>query len=324
MCLKTASPTKAVASQCTRSHPDQVEILKKLTAKTPVENVSPRIGGGTLWRSAGGSPTVVIGPNKGLLDLEAIWAYRELLYFLIWRDIKVRYKQTVLGAWWAIIQPLMMMVIFTLVFGKFAKVPSDGIPYPIFCYTALLPWTYFSSALSRSSSSVVKEANLIQKIYFPRLLVPISAVVAPLVDFVLAFVILLGMMGWYSITPTWSVLVLPFFVLLALSTALSVGLWLSALHVKYRDIGHTVPFLAQFWLFASPVAYPVSLVPEGWRTLYSLNPMVGVVEGFRWTVLGKQSPDFAVMAVSAAVVFILLMGGLVYFKRMERSFADVI
>ncbi len=271
-------------------------------------------------------PVVVVEPKKGLfhLDLQAVWKYRELLYFLIWRDLKVRYKQTVIGAGWAIIQPLMTMVIFTLVFGKFAKVPSDGLPYPIFAYTALLPWIYFSQAISRSSTSVVGGANLIRKIYFPRLIIPISAAVAPLVDFAIAFVILLGMMVWFGTAPNWGVLALPLFLLLALVTSLAVTFWLSALNVVYRDVSYIIPFLTQIWMFASPVAYPVSLVPEKWRLLYSLNPMVGVIEGFRWALLGKESPDFGVMVLSTAVVLVIFISGIVYFKHMERTFADII
>lgn len=271
-------------------------------------------------------PEVVVQPSQGLfhLDLRAVWQYRELLYFLIWRDVKVRYKQTVIGAGWAILQPLMTMAIFTVVFGNFAKIPSDGLPYPLFAYTALLPWTYFAQAISRSGTSLVSSTNLISKIYFPRLIIPIASVATPVVDFLLSFVILLGLMGWFSVTPTWGVLALPLLLFLALLTALAVGLFLSALNVRYRDVGHTIPFLVQFWMYASPVAYPVSLVPERWRLLYSLNPMAGVIEGFRWALLGKESPDFGVMAASASVVLVLLIGGIVYFKQMERTFADVI
>jgi len=216
------------------------------------------------------------------------------------------------------------MVIFTVVFKKFANVPSDGLPYPIFAYTALLPWQLFAGALSRSSTSIVGQANLIRKIYFPRLIVPISSAVSGIVDFAAAYVLFLPMTIWYRLAPTWGVLTLPLFLVLAMLTALAVGLWLSPLNVKYRDVGHTVPFLVQLWMFASPVAYPVSLVPEKWRLLYSLNPVAGVVEGFRWALLGKQSPDFAVMAMSSAAVIVLLAGGLIYFKRMERTFADIV
>jgi lipopolysaccharide transport system permease protein len=270
--------------------------------------------------------TVLIQPSKGLfhLDLNVIWYYRELLYFLIWRDVKVRYKQTVIGAGWAILQPLMTMVIFSVVFGSFARIPSDGLPYPIFTFAALLPWIFFAQAIGRSGISLVGSANLISKIYFPRLIIPLSAAVAPLVDLAFAFVILLGMMAWFGVAPTWGVLALPLFLLLALVTALAAGLWLSALNVRYRDIGYTIPFLIQIWMYASPVAYPVSIVPERWRLLYSLNPMAGVIEGFRWALLGTGSLDIGVMVVSAVVVIMLLLSGLVYFRIAERTFADVV
>jgi homopolymeric O-antigen transport system permease protein len=275
---------------------------------------------------AGKTSVVVIQPTRVLfcLDFNVLWHYRELLYFLIWRDIKVRYKQTVIGTGWAIFQPLMTMVIFTVVFGHFAKVPSDGLPYPIFAYTALLPWNYFAQAISRSGISLVGNANLISKVYFPRLIVPLSAAVAPLVDFVVAFVVLLGMMAWFGIVPTWHALALPFFLFIALITALAVGLWLSALNVKYRDVGYTIPFLIQFWMYASPVAYPVSLVPDKWRLLYSLNPMAGVIEGFRWALLKQASPDLGVMLMSAVMIMALLFGGIVYFGRTEETFADIV
>ena len=271
-------------------------------------------------------PTVVIQPSRGLfhLDLNAVWQYRELLYFLVWRDLKVRYKQTALGVAWAILQPLMTMVIFSVIFGTFARIPSDGLPYPIFAYTALLPWTYFSQAMGLCSRSIVSNSGLITKVYFPRLIIPLSSTMIPAVDMCISFVPLLGLMMWFGITPTRGVLALPLFLLLALMTALSVGLWLSPANVKYRDVAYTLPFLTQFWMYASPVVYPVSLVPERWRWLYSLNPMVGVIEGFRWALLGKASPDFRAMAVSSVVVLALLVGGIVYFKRMERTFADVV
>jgi len=216
------------------------------------------------------------------------------------------------------------MVIFTMIFGNFAKVPSDGVPYPVFVYTALLPWNLFAGALSRCTLSLVGNANLITKVYFPRLIVPASAVISGIIDFAIAFVFLLGIMLWFNIVPTWDAIALPIFLLLTLITALAVGLWLSALNVRYRDVGYAIPFLIQIWMFLSPVAYPASLVPEKWRLLYSLNPMAGVIEGFRWALLGKESPDFKVIAVSTAVVVVLLLSGLVYFKRMERTFADVI
>jgi lipopolysaccharide transport system permease protein len=218
----------------------------------------------------------------------------------------------------------MTMVIFTVVFGNFARIPSDGLPYPIFAYTALLPWNYFAQAINHSGDSLVSSANLISKVYFPRLIVPIAAALAPLVGCAVAFIFLLGMMVWFSIIPTWGLLALPLFLLLALMSALAVSLFLSALNVKYRDVRYTIPFLVQFWMYVSPVAYPVSIVPEKWKLLYSLNPMVGVIDGFRWALLGKASPDFGLMAVSAAVVLALLLGGIVYFKWMERTFADVI
>lgn len=271
-------------------------------------------------------PSVVIQPGETLLhlDLGGIWQYRELLYFLVWRDVKVRYKQTAIGIGWTVLQPLMTMVLFTIVFGNFAQIPSDGLPYPVFAYTALLPWTYFAQALGRGGTSLVGNANLISKVYFPRLMIPLATAVAPIVDFWCSFVILLGLMGWFGIVPTWGVLMLPLFLLLAVMTALAMSLWLAPPNVKYRDVGHTIPFLIQFWMYASPVAYPVSLVPEQWRLLYSLNPMAGVIEGFRWALLGKASPDFMVMAVSAAMEVALLFGGILYFQRMEQTFADVV
>jgi lipopolysaccharide transport system permease protein len=281
----------------------------------------------TAHRAVNGArPTVVIEPARGLfhLDLGALWQYRELLYFLIWRDVKVRYKQTAIGVAWAVLQPLLTMVLFALVFGRFAGIPSDGVPYPVFAYAALLPWYYFSQAVTESGRSLVGDSHLIRRVYFPRLVIPLAAVVRPLVDFALSFLVLLGLLGWFGIRPRWAVVALPIFVLLALLTALAVGLWLSALHVQYRDVGHTIPFLIQIWLFASPVAYPVSLVPEGWRFLYSLNPMVGVIEGFRWAILGKASPDIQPLLVSTVAVLLVLSTGLLYFRHTERTFADVV
>lgn len=271
-------------------------------------------------------PVVVIQPSKGLFDLDfqGIWQYRELLYFLIWRDVKIRYKQTIIGAGWAILQPLLTLVVFTVIFGKLVKVPSDGLPYPIFAYTALLPWTYFSQAISRSGVSLVNSSNLLRKVYFPRLFIPIAAAIVPLVDFAIAFTLLLGMMVWFETIPTWNVLFLPFFLLLTLLTGLSVSLWLSALNVRYRDVGYIIPFCTQLWMYASPVVYPVSLVPERWRLWYSLNPMVGVIEGFRWAVLGQGSPDFRMMIISGVVVLAILIGGIVYFNQVEETFADVV
>ncbi|MDT7041551.1 ABC transporter permease [Candidatus Nitronereus thalassa] len=276
--------------------------------------------------SSNEKPSLVIEPTKGLfhVDLLEIWKHRELLYFLIWRDIKVKYKQTVIGASWAIIQPVMTMIIFTVIFGNFANIPSDGIPYPIFAYTALLPWTYFSQAVTRTSLGVLGNSVLITKVYFPRLIIPIASAVAPLIEFCLSFLVLTGLMAWFNVVPTWGIVLLPLFLLLALFTALGVGLFLSALHVRYRDVGHSIGFLIQFWMYASPVIYPLSLVPEGWRFLYSLNPMVGVIEGFRWAILGKVNPDLVAMGLSGGMVVTLLALGILYFNRMERYFADVI
>src|SRR6266566_7702204 len=270
-------------------------------------------------------PTFFIDPPSGWTSIgfRELWEYRELLYFLTLRDIKVRYKQTALGAAWAVIQPFFMMVVFSLFFGRLAKIPSDGIPYPIFTFCALLPWQLFAHALTESSNSLVANERLITKVYFPRLVVPIAAVLGGLVDFAVAFVILLGMMFYYGIFPTWQIITLPGFLLLAIMTALGVGLWLSALNVQYRDVRYTINFLIQFWLFATPVAYPSSIVPERWRPLYGLNPMAGVVEGFRWALLGSKPPG-AMLAVSVAVVIVLLVGGLYYFRRMEQEFADVV
>lgn len=269
---------------------------------------------------------IVIKPSRGWISLKLrdMWEYRELLYFLIWRDVKVRYKQTVLGAAWAILQPFLTMVVFSIFFGRLAGVPSDGIPYPVFAFTALLPWQLFAYALTESGNSLVANQQLITKVYFPRLVIPISAVLAGLVDFGIAFVVLLGMMFYYGIVPTAAALTLPLFLLLAIATALAVGLWLSALNVQYRDVRYTIPFLTQFWLFATPIAYSSSLVPERWRVLYGLNPMAGVVEGFRWALLGKSGGVGRLVIVSALVVSVLLFGGLVYFRRMEKTFADVV
>ena len=257
------------------------------------------------------------------LDLSDLWHYRELLYFLTWRDVKVRYKQTVLGAAWAVLQPLLTMVVFSIIFGKLAKLPSAGIPYPIFTYTALLPWQLFAFALTNSSNSLVGSQNLISKVYFPRLVIPIASVLPGLVDFAIAFVVLLGMMFYYHISITVRILILPVFILFGIVTALAMGFWLSALNVEYRDIRYVVPFMTLFWQYATPVAYSSSLIPERWRVLYALNPMVGVVEGFRWAVLGKGEIG-CLLWVSVGIVLLLLLSGLIYFKHMEDTFADVI
>ncbi len=275
---------------------------------------------------AGTVPVLRIQPSRGWvpLNLSELWEYRELFYFLTWRDVKVRYKQTMLGAAWAIIQPFFTMVVFSLFFGQLGKIPSDGIPYPIFSYAALVPWTFFANGLAQSSNSLVGSANLITKVYFPRLVVPLSSVLSGVVDFVLAFTVLLGMMFYYGIVPTLNVLVLPLLFLLALVTSLGVGLWLSALNVEFRDVRYVVPFLTQFWLFTTPIAYPSSLLQEPWRTLYGVNPMVGVVEGFRWALLGTDTAPGPIIAVSTLMSLALLIGGMFYFRRMEKTFADVV
>jgi lipopolysaccharide transport system permease protein len=271
-------------------------------------------------------PITVIKPARGFipLKLRGIWDYRELLYFLTWRDIKVRYKQTVLGAAWAIIQPFCTMVVFSLFFGKLARIPSDGVPYPIFSFAALVPWTFFAYGLNQSSNSLVASANLIQKVYFPRLVIPISSVMSGVVDFLLAFLVLLGMMLFYGIHPTVNILWLPLLLMLVFVTALGVGLWLAALNVEYRDVRYMVPFIIQFWMFATPIAYPSSLLPEPWRTLYGLNPMVGVVEGFRWALLGTRTAPGPMIIVSSLAALGILIGGAFYFRRMEKTFADVV
>ena len=258
------------------------------------------------------------------LELRELWLYRELLFFLAWRDIKLRYKQTALGAAWAILQPLLTMVIFSVIFGQLAKLPSDGIPYPIFTYAALLPWQLFSFALTNSSNSLINSQNLISKVYFPRLIIPLASTLAGLMDFAIAFLVLLGLMAYYHITPTMAILYLPLFLILALLSALAVGVWLSALSVEYRDVRYIVPFLTQFWMYATPIAYASSLIPENWRLLYGLNPMTGVVEGFRWALLGIQTSGSSMILVSAAVVVVMFISGLYYFRRMENNFADVI
>lgn len=271
-------------------------------------------------------PFLRIKPSKGWVSLKLrdVWQYRELLYFLVWRDVKVRYKQTALGATWAIIQPLMTMVVFSIFFGKLGKMKSDGLPYPIFSFVALVPWTFFANGLIQASNSLVGSSNLIKKVYFPRLAVPIATVLSGIVDFAVAFVVLLAMMLFYNIFPTINVLWLPCFIILALVTSLGVSLWLSALNVKFRDVRYAVPFIVQFWLFATPIAYPSSLLHEPWRTLFGLNPMAGVVEGFRWALLGTSARPGPLIAVSVLTSLLLLIGGAYYFRRMERGFADIV
>ena len=272
------------------------------------------------------SIVTVIKPSRGwgLPGLREVWRYKDLLYFLIWRDVKVRYKQTLLGVAWAVIQPFFTMIVFSIFFGKFAKVPTDGLPYPIFAYSALIPWHYFANALSQSGGSLVNEQRLITKVYFPRLVVPLAPMFSGLVDFVIAFSLLIVMMIWYNLRPTVGVLLLPLWIILAMLTALAAGTWLSSLNVRYRDVRYTIPFLTQIWLFSTPIAYSSSIVPERWRTLYGLNPMAGVVEGFRWGLLGKKPPSLHMVMVSAGVVVFLLIGGLIYFRRTERTFADIV
>ena len=277
-----------------------------------------------------GSPTtkftVRIQPSRSLfnLDLPTVWEFRELLYFLVLRDVSVRFKQTIIGVAWAVLPPLLTMVIFTVVFGHFAEIPSDGLPYSIFAFTALLPWNYFSQAINRSGVSLVSDSNLVKKVYFPRLIIPLAGVMAPLAEFAVSFLVLLLMMLWFGIPLRWTVVTFPFFLLLGLLTAFAASLWLAPLNARYRDVGHAIPFLTQFWMFASPVTYPLSIIPQKWRLLYGLNPLVGVIEGFRWALLGKQSPDFGVMFLSIFVVLALLLTGVVFFKWMERTLSDVL
>lgn len=272
----------------------------------------------------GRSPISVCHSSRGWapVNLRELWEYRELLYFLILRDIKVRYKQTLLGFAWAIIQPLMMMVVFTLFFGNLAKVPSEGVPYPLFSFTALLPWTLFAGGVSRSSASLIGSGALVQKVYCPRLLLPVAGILSPLVDFAIAFIVLIGLMFLFGYPPMARIFWLPAFLLLAISTSLGVGLWLSALNVRYRDVQYAVPFLIQLWLFASPVIYSSSLLPEPFKTLSGINPMVGVIEGFRWSLLGTNAPG-GLLIVSVIIVIVLLILGAFFFRRMEKTFADV-
>jgi lipopolysaccharide transport system permease protein len=271
-------------------------------------------------------PEMDIAPPRGWLEvnLGELWKFRELAYFFVWRDVKIRYKQTAIGAAWAVLQPLTTVLVFSLFFGHLAKIPSGGIPYPISYFSALLPWMYFAGAVQSASDSVVGHQHVITKVYFPRLILPLSAVLPGLLDFAIGFVAFLGMMSFYHTTPGRAILLFPFFLLLAVATALSAGLWLSALNALYRDVRHIVPFLIQFWMFVSPVAYPTSLVPARWRWLYGLNPMAGVIEGFRWMLTGKGEPPSLLLAASAGAVVIVLLGGMVFFKKMESTIADVV
>ena len=288
----------------------------------------------SLMKSESQETVLFIRPSSGwsALNLKELWIFRELVYFLTWRDVKVRYKQTALGAAWAILQPFLTMVVFTIFFGRLAKVPSDDVPYPIFAYTGLLPWGLFTKALTDAGRSMVANRSMITKIYFPRLAIPIASVLGGVVDFGLAFLVLIGMMVYYNYAPnstyhvelTPAVLTLPLFLLLAIATALGVGLWLSALNVLYRDVNYIIPFLTQFWLFITPVAYPSSMIPEQWQLIYALNPMTGVVEGFRWALLGTVEAPGPMLAVSTTISILMLVTGLFYFRRMERNFADAV
>jgi lipopolysaccharide transport system permease protein len=268
----------------------------------------------------------VIEPTRGwaVLKLREVWEYRELLYFLVWRDVKVRYKQTALGIAWVVLQPLVATVIFTVVFGNLAKIPSGNLPYPLFAFAALLPWNYFAGALTRAGTSLVNNANLITKIYFPRLIIPLAGVINGLVDFGISLIVLVALMIYYGVVPNAAVLLLPFFLLMAIGTALGVSLWLAALGVQYRDVNYLLPFLSQVWMYATPVVYPASLFPERWRPLLGLNPMAGVVEGFRWALTGSGDAPGPLLLVSVGIIVVLLVSGLVFFRNTERTFADVV
>jgi lipopolysaccharide transport system permease protein len=272
------------------------------------------------------APRVQIRPSRGFPDLQAreLWAHRDLLFFLVLRDVKLRYRQTALGAAWAILQPVLTMIVFSVFFGRLAAVPSDSLPYPVFTFVALLPWQLFAHTLAQSANSVVSNSTLVARVYFPRIIIPLAAVAAGLVDFGIAFGVLILMMGYYGIRPTVLVVTLPAFLALAVATALGVGLWLAVLNVRYRDVRYTIPFLTQLWLFLSPVAYPSSIVPAPWSLVYALNPMAGVVEGFRWALLGHTGAPGATLLVSALMVLVLLAGGFVYFRKSEPTFADVV
>ncbi len=305
--------------KCIRSPPNASRNHHQMNTTTdaaPSLN-SPSDEATTVWR---------IEPSRGWVSLKLaeLWEYRELLYFLTWRDIKVRYKQTALGVAWAIIQPFFTMLIFYFSFGKLAKIPSDGLPYPLFCYAALVPWSFFANGLTQSSNSLVGSANLITKVYFPRLTIPLATVLSGAVDFALAFALLAGMMAWFGVSLSVKVFFLPLFILLALVTSLGVGLWLSALNVEFRDVRYVVPFITQFWMLATPIAYPSSLLSNPWKTIFGLNPMTGVVEGFRWALLGTNTSPGSIIFVSSFASLLILIGGAFYFRRMEKTFADIV
>jgi lipopolysaccharide transport system permease protein len=275
---------------------------------------------------AGARPVTEIRSGDGIfaLELDSVWEYRELLFFLVWREIKIRYKQAGLGIAWAIIQPVLAVLIFTVVFGNFARMPSEGLPYPVFALAAVLPWTYFAEALRRSATGLVGDADLVRKIYFPRLVIPLAGVTSPLIDLLFGLIILIALMVWHRIVPTWSLLLLPFWLMLTMALALAIGLWLAPVNVRYRDIMHTLPFVIQVWMYATPIVYPLSMVPARWQALYSVNPMVGIIEGFRWSLLGIGRPDTMAIGISMLVISVVLFGGLLFFRRAERLFADVI
>ena len=290
-----------------------------------------RVGAAALPVDAGAAtarPRVLrVQPSRGWvsLKLDELWRYRELVYFLTWRDVKVRYKQTVLGAAWAILQPFLTMLVFSLFFGRLARMPSEGVPYPIFAFAALVPWTFFANGLTQSSNSLVGSSNLVTKVYFPRLALPVATIFSGVIDVLLAFLVLVAMMGYYHLTPSLQVIWLPVFMALALTASLGTGLWLSAMNVQFRDVRYTVPFLTQFWLFATPIAYPITLLREPWkRVVFAVNPMVGAVEGFRWAIFGTEGLTPEVVGVSFATALALLVTGALYFRRMERTFADIV
>jgi lipopolysaccharide transport system permease protein len=275
---------------------------------------------------AGARPVTEIRSGGGIFDLEldSVWEFRELLFFLVWREVKIRYKQAGLGIAWAIIQPLLAVLIFTAVFGIFARMPSDGLPYSVFALSAVLPWTYFAEALRRSATGLISDADLVRKIYFPRLVIPLAGITSPLIDFLFGLTILIALMAWHRIVPTWALLLLPFWLVLTMALALAIGLWLGPINVRYRDIVHTLPFVIQVWMYATPIVYPLNMVPARWQALYSFNPMVGIIEGFRWSLLGTGRPDTTAIDISVIVISMALFGGVLFFRRAERSFADVI
>ncbi len=267
-----------------------------------------------------------IRPDRGWFDLDlgAVWRYRELLGVLVMRDLQVLYKQALLGAGWAILQPVFAVIIFSIIFGYIVKMPSEGVPYPLFAFAGVLPWTYFAEAVRRSGTGLVTDSELVRKVYFPRLIMPLANVISPLVDFCIAFIVLLIVMAFYGIAPSWKMLIIPPLMMVAVLLSLSIGLWLAPINVRFRDIKHTLPFIIQIWMYASPIVYPLSMVPQEWQALYALNPMVGVIEGFRWAVFDRGDPNFMALGMSGAIITVLLISGLIFFRRMERTFADVI